>query len=73
MAKYIRKTVDEWQISQFLFGRWEEVSAADNRKEARQITKEYRTNQPEFRVRCVKKRIKKEVNDAKEVDRYDRG
>lgn len=54
---YKRKTRDEYQIWQY-WGQWEEVSAADNWKEARQLLREYRANQPEAAVKCVKRRVK---------------
>ena len=53
---YKRKTFDEWVIQQYT-GRqygWEDVCAADTFKEARQLRKEYRENQPEYPVRVKK-------------------
>jgi len=57
---YIRKTMDEWQIHQYTgtqYG-WEEVSAYDNRKDAKADLKIYQTEQPEYPARLVKRRIK---------------
>lgn len=55
---YQRKTRDEYQIWQCWAHGWEEVSAADTWREARQLLKEYRENQPEAPVRCVRRRVK---------------
>lgn len=55
---YIRKTKDEYQIHQNCGYGWEEVCAEETLKEAKVRLKEYRTNQPEFSVKIVKKRIK---------------
>lgn len=57
--KRIRKTRDEYQIHQFFPGSgWEEITAADTRKEAREDLKAYRVNQPEYPVKMIKKRVK---------------
>lgn len=53
---YKRKTRDEYLILQW-WGQWEEVSAADNWKEARQLLRDYRANQ-NAPVKCVKRRVK---------------
>jgi len=59
MSKYIRKTEDEYQIWQNLYGAWEEVSCCSTFKDARREIKEYRENQPEFAVKIKKVRVKK--------------
>lgn len=58
---YQRKTEDEYQIHQNCGYGWEEVCAESTRKEARERLKEYRENQPEYPVKCVKRRIKIEA------------
>jgi hypothetical protein len=55
---YKRKTRDEYQIHQRTSQGWEEVTACDTWKEAKELLKAYRENQPEYPVKCVKKRIK---------------
>jgi hypothetical protein len=59
MSKYVRKTEDEFQIWQNLYGTWEEVSCCSTRKDALREVKEYRENQPEFAVKIKKVRVKK--------------
>lgn len=61
---YQRKTRDYWSIQQYTgsgYG-WEEVSANETLKEAREALKEYRANQPEFPVRVRLKREKIETH-----------
>ena len=57
---YLRKTVDAWDIRQYLDGSWETVSCEPTRAEAKQAVREYRENQPEYRVKSVKIREPKE-------------
>lgn len=59
---YTRKTYDEWTI-QGMYGAygWEDVSAYDNRKEARGDLKAYRENEPQYPHRLIKRRIRKEA------------
>lgn len=62
MARYIRKTVDEFEVQQYTgtqYG-WECVCTEETRKEAKERKREYHDNQPEYPVRVVKKRIKRE-------------
>lgn len=54
---YKRKTQDEYQIHQHTGQGWEEVTAETTRREARERLKEYRTNQPEYPVKMVVKRV----------------
>ena len=60
---YKRKTKDEYQIWQY-WGQWEEVSAADNWKEARARLREYRANQPEAAVKVIKRRVPLTIAEA---------
>ncbi len=55
---YKRKTVDEWQIHQHWGQGWEEVSAYDNRQDAKADLKAYRENQAEAPVKIIKRRVK---------------
>ena len=59
---YVRKTTDEFEIQQYTGAQygWECVCSEETRKEAKERKKEYRNNQPEYAVRIVKKRVKKE-------------
>lgn len=53
MSAYVRKTSDVWNIQQYTgseYG-WETVTSETSYKEARERTKEYRENQPEYPVR----------------------
>ena len=54
---YQRKTIDEFQIWQYWSG-WEEVCCYATRREAVEGLREYRANQPEARVKIVKRRVK---------------
>ncbi len=62
-----RKTEDEYQIHQF-FGKgnggWEEVCCETNWSDAKQRIKEYRENMPEYPVKIIKKRVKKEKGEV---------
>lgn len=57
---YKRKTTDEWNIQGRYGSRygWEDVSAYDNWREAREDLKAYRENEPEYPHRLTKRRIK---------------
>lgn len=59
---YIRTTTDEYEVQQnFGYGHgWEAVCTEASRKEAQERRKEYQQNQPEYPVRIVKKRVKKD-------------
>ena len=59
---YVRKTTDEFEIQQYMGAQygWECVCSEEIYKEAKERKKEYRNNQPEYAVRIVKKRVKKE-------------
>jgi len=67
MAKnYTRKTRDEYHILQYTgqqYG-WEHVHTEETLKDAKRSTKEYRANQPEYMVRCKKRRLKIEQGAA---------
>jgi hypothetical protein len=56
MADYVRKTRDVFDVEGFYDGRWEPVTAADTRKEARELLNDYRTNEPKIAFRIVKTR-----------------
>ena len=58
MAKYKRKTEDEFQIHGYYSGAWEEVTCETTRLEARARLKEYRENEPGTAFKVVKRRIK---------------
>jgi len=56
---YVRKTVDEFDIIQFTeLRRWEVVTTGTSRKEARELVKDYRDNQPGA-YRIVVRRVKR--------------
>lgn len=57
---YQRKTKDEyWLMANYGYGHgWEEVLAEDTKAEAFKRKREYERNQPEYRYKVVKKRIK---------------
>jgi hypothetical protein len=61
-----RKTTDLWVVQQYTGAQygWEDVSAADNRKEAQEDRKAYAENQPEYPVRMVKRRVPKEIGES---------
>ena len=54
---YVRKTRDEFRIEQHTAEGWEEATAENTRKEAKQRLKEYRENQPEYPARMRKVRV----------------
>ncbi|HTE40303.1 MAG TPA: hypothetical protein VK629_05720 [Steroidobacteraceae bacterium] len=56
-----RKTRDEYQLHIDYGGGFEEVVAEDTMKAAREQQKCYRENEPGYRSKIVKKRIKIEV------------
>ena len=53
---YQRKTRDEFQVHGYYQG-WEEVTCADNRKEARGYLKDYRDNEPGTAFKLITKRV----------------
>ena len=56
---YTRKTADEYQIQgNYGYYGWEEVTAEETYKEAKQRLKEYRENEPGTSFQITKKRIK---------------
>ena len=55
---YIRKTQDEYQIHGLYSFGFEEVTAEDTYREAKQRLKEYRENEPDTLFKIIKKRIK---------------
>jgi len=56
MSKYIRKTVDTWQIwTNYGYG-WELECIEMSRKEARENVRAYRENAPGVQLRVIKKR-----------------
>jgi hypothetical protein len=54
MAKYIRKTVDVWNIYQDCGDGWEVVNAESTFRDANSSVKEYRANMPEYPVKIEK-------------------
>ena len=54
---YVRKTTDEFQVHGDYGSGFEEVTAAATRREARQLLKDYRENEP-YPFKIIKKRIK---------------
>ena len=56
---YQRKTVDEYEIQQHIYGTWETVTTEETMKSAREQRKCYQDNQPEYPVRIVKRRVPK--------------
>lgn len=53
-----RKTRDEFQVHGNYAHGWEEVTAEDTRKEARERLREYRENEPGTAFKMVKRRIR---------------
>ena len=56
---YQRKTRDVWVIEGNYGYGWEEVTAEDSYKDARENMRLYRENEPEYphRLRCTRERI----------------
>lgn len=61
---YVRKTRDVFDIEGFYAQGWEPVTAADTRKEARELLATYRENEPKIAFRIVKTRERIELPDA---------
>jgi hypothetical protein len=57
---YVRKTVDEWHTQGNYGCGWETVTIDDNKKDAMQMLRDYRENEPEYPHRLIKKRVRKE-------------
>lgn len=55
---YQRKTTDEFTIQGNYGQGWEDVTAEDNRREARERLKEYRENEPQYPHRLITRRVK---------------
>lgn len=55
---YKRKTRDEWEIQGNYGQGWEMVTVEDSWKAAKAQAKTYRQNEPQYRHRIVKKRVK---------------
>ena len=60
MAKYVRKTVDEYHTQGNYGCGWETVTIDDNYADAKQMLRDYRENEPEYPHRLIKKRVRKE-------------
>jgi len=60
MAKYVRKTVDEWHTQGEYGCGWETVTIDDNKADAMQMLRDYELNEPEYPHRVIKKRVRKE-------------
>lgn len=58
MAKYIRKTYDEWHTQGNYGCGWETVTIDDNYADAKQMLRDYNDNEPRYPHR-MKKRIRK--------------
>lgn len=54
---YQRKTRDEYQIHGLYNDGWEEVTCADNRREALGYLRDYRENEAGTAFKLVKKRV----------------
>lgn len=65
-GKYIRKTRDYFAVEQYTGPQcgWEEVTAEDERREARDRVREYRENQPEYPVRWRRRREKIQTEET---------
>lgn len=55
---YQRKTKDEYEVQQCIYGEWSMVTTEDTFKDAKVQAKSYRENQSEYPVRIVKIRVK---------------
>ena len=60
MAKYVRKTVDEWHTQGNYGCGWETVTIDETYAEARQMLRDYNENEPQYPHRIIKKRVRKE-------------
>lgn len=60
MAKYVRKTHDEWHTQGNYGCGWETVTIDDNRKDGLQMLRDYRDNEPGIPHRLIKKRVRNE-------------
>ena len=58
---YVRKTVDSWLLEGNYGCGWEYILTEYTSSEGIARLKEYRENQPEYPVRLIKKRERKEV------------
>jgi len=56
--KYVRRTIDEFEIQTKYNGVWECVTTEKTMKQAKQRLKEYRENEPQYCHRIKLKRIK---------------
>ncbi len=59
MAKYVRKTKDEFHTQGLYFGVWETVTIDETIAEARQMLRDYDENEPEIPHRIRKVRVRK--------------
>jgi len=60
-----RKWLTEYIVQGYYQGHgWEDETAEDNRKDARQRLKEYRENQPQYPHRMIARRVRNEVATA---------
>ena len=57
---YVRKTVDTWVLEGNYGYGWEYILTEYTRKEGRERLREYRENEPQYPVRLIKKRGRKE-------------
>ncbi|MBE3036952.1 MAG: hypothetical protein IMZ70_07740 [Candidatus Atribacteria bacterium] len=55
---YKRLTTDEYTVQGNYGQGWEDVTAEDNRKEARIRLQEYRENEPQYAHRLITRRVK---------------
>ena len=55
---YQRKTSDEYRVQGYYAQGWEEVTAEDNRKDAKERLRECRENEPGTAFRIIKGRIR---------------
>lgn len=67
---YERKTRDEFDIEQLFPDGWEVVTCEETYAAAREQAKCYRENQPEYRVRITKRRVRIEETATPKIDAY---
>lgn len=60
MAKYVRKTHDEWHTQGDYGCGWETVTIDDNKADAMQMLRDYNENEPQYPHRLIKRRVRNE-------------
>ena len=66
MAKYVRKTHDEWHVQGYYCQEigWESVSIDRTYEEGKQMLKDYNENEPQYPHRLIKKRVRNDKRRA---------